>query len=49
MYFSLTMCACKKREIVPERIGLAFFFFVCAMQGDAFCDLPEDTMLPGEK
>jgi len=42
------MCACKKREIVPERIGLAFSF-VCAMQGDAFCDLPEDTMLPGEK
>lgn len=30
-----------------ERIGLAFFS-VCAMQGNAFCDLPEDTMLPGE-
>ena len=31
---------------MPERIGLAFS--VCAMQGNAYCDVPEDTMLPGE-
>lgn len=24
------------------------FIFAHAMQGNAFCDLPEDTMLPGE-
>ena len=45
-YFSLTMCACKKRNSAGKY--WLSFFFVCAMQGDAFCDLPEDTMLPGE-
>jgi hypothetical protein len=38
------MHACK-REIVLEMIDLVFHR---GMQGIAFCDLPEDTMLPGE-
>jgi len=40
----LMMYACK-REIVLEMIN---FVFPRGMQGIAFCDLPEDTMLPGE-
>ena len=30
------------------RKWLADFVFAGAIQGNAFCDLPEDTMLPGE-